>query len=204
MVWKSTQKVGFGFAIDEAGIFYVVANYFPAGNYKNEFNRNVLPVASKHSKELKPAADPNKNSFLKEMISKTIPPAIPSSYRRNVPFVDSSNLLTKINNEAELNDESIEESSYDFNQTQNKFIQEALQKHNECRRKHGVQPLVHNPELSMIAQQYADYLARINKLVHSKCDYKNDKMGENLAYSYDTRISSYSGECALFLLLNQK
>ena len=81
---------------------------------------------------------------------------------------------------------------------QNKFIQEALQKHNECRRKHGVQPLVHNPELSMIAQQYADYLTRINKLVHSKCDYKNDKMGENLAYSYDTRIDSYSGKSIIF------
>ena len=42
MIWRETKRVGFGFAITDTGKFYVVANYYPAGNYKNHFLRNVL------------------------------------------------------------------------------------------------------------------------------------------------------------------
>lgn len=38
VVWKKTKKVGFGFALNESGRFYAVANYYPAGNYKGIYD----------------------------------------------------------------------------------------------------------------------------------------------------------------------
>ena len=44
IVWKDSKEVGFGFAISQKGIYYGVANYFPAGNIntKEDFSNNVL------------------------------------------------------------------------------------------------------------------------------------------------------------------
>ena len=42
LVWKDTKEVGFGKWKDKNGKTYVVANYFPAGNYMGTFKYNVL------------------------------------------------------------------------------------------------------------------------------------------------------------------
>ena len=44
LVWKDSKEVGFGYAISTDGVYYGVANYFPAGNIntKEEFSNNVL------------------------------------------------------------------------------------------------------------------------------------------------------------------
>ena len=41
VIWKSTQEVGFGVA-NKGSTYYVVANYYPAGNIWGEFQTNVL------------------------------------------------------------------------------------------------------------------------------------------------------------------
>ena len=41
LVWKSTKEVGFGVA-NKGNTYYVVANYYPAGNVWGEFSTNVL------------------------------------------------------------------------------------------------------------------------------------------------------------------
>ena len=42
MIWKDTKEVGFGKWKDKSGQIYVVANYFPAGNFLGCFKENVL------------------------------------------------------------------------------------------------------------------------------------------------------------------
>ncbi|KAH8271718.1 hypothetical protein KR044_001672, partial [Drosophila immigrans] len=42
VVWKSSQKLGVGFA-RRGDILFVVCNYDPPGNYMNEFRNNVSP-----------------------------------------------------------------------------------------------------------------------------------------------------------------
>lgn len=42
VVWKGSKQVGFGYAQARDGYYYGVANYYPAGNYMNEFQTNVL------------------------------------------------------------------------------------------------------------------------------------------------------------------
>ena len=42
LVWKGSKEVGFGFSKSKSGYTYVVANYFPAGNFSGQFRANVL------------------------------------------------------------------------------------------------------------------------------------------------------------------
>ena len=44
VVWKGSKQVGFGYAQARDGYYYGVANYYPAGNYMNEFEDNVFPA----------------------------------------------------------------------------------------------------------------------------------------------------------------
>ena len=44
VVWKDSREVGFGYAQARDGYYYGVANYYPAGNYLNEFEENVFPA----------------------------------------------------------------------------------------------------------------------------------------------------------------
>jgi len=43
MIWKESKFVGFGLAKSEKGIWYSVANYYPAGNRLETFIENVKP-----------------------------------------------------------------------------------------------------------------------------------------------------------------
>jgi len=161
----------------------------PAGNYANEFLKNVLPLENtlkRHMPPLPPNSvepsvplKPVKNSFFDE-IEKQI------QVHKNNAVEDTISVL----------DESIDESNYEFDSAQQRFIKEALEQHNKCRRQHGCSDLVHNPELSFIAQEYSEKLAKRNKMEHSKNKYKGEKIGENLAYSYDSRLNFYAGEKA--------
>ena len=61
------------------------------------------------------------------------------------------------------------------------FIREVQNAHNEKRQNHGTAPLKHNPELSELAQKWADHLADIKTLQHSDQSYKGTQLGENCA-----------------------
>lgn len=41
IIWKDTKEVGFGVA-NRGNIYYVVANYYPPGNFLGQYNKNVL------------------------------------------------------------------------------------------------------------------------------------------------------------------
>lgn len=198
MVWKNTRLVGFAYAQTSDGYFYVVANYFPAGNYKNEFTTNVLkpgalenlPIAfpaplTSNSKQPDPRPayrDEPKNKMLNDdYVGTTV-------RQPEIAYKDFS--ASKPQQPRAINPRSApnEEISMD------KFISEALHAHNICRKKHASEPLVHNPELSAIAQNYANHLAKIQSLIHSKNTYQGQKLGENLYFSYDSTSSVISGE----------
>lgn len=44
IVWKSTQLVGFGIAKSKSGKFYFVAEYFPSGNIRHQYEDNVFQL----------------------------------------------------------------------------------------------------------------------------------------------------------------
>jgi len=44
VVWKGSAKLGTGCAQSSSGSYYVVSNYFPAGNFIGEEKNNVFPI----------------------------------------------------------------------------------------------------------------------------------------------------------------
>ena len=70
-----------------------------------------------------------------------------------------------------------------FTPAQIKFQDEMLQRHNELRAGHCASALELDPNLSQIAQGYAEYLARTNKFEHSGNGY-----GENLYMMGSSRL----------------
>ncbi|XP_017127706.1 Golgi-associated plant pathogenesis-related protein 1-like [Drosophila elegans] len=42
LVWKNSKRLGFGYARDHRGVYYVVARYTPTGNVNGRFAENVL------------------------------------------------------------------------------------------------------------------------------------------------------------------
>ena len=43
IVWKDTTDVGCGITISKDAKIYAVCNYSPSGNFRNEYEENVLP-----------------------------------------------------------------------------------------------------------------------------------------------------------------
>lgn len=84
---------------------------------------------------------------------------------------------------------------------QQRFIKEALEAHNQCRSRHGVAALEHNPELSKIALEWARYIASQNSLSHSKNSYKDGPLGENCAMWFSTGTTHYDGKKIVEILL---
>jgi uncharacterized protein YkwD len=46
VVWRGSTEVGFGIARSGNGSFYVVGNYYPAGNFSGQYQQNVLPLGN--------------------------------------------------------------------------------------------------------------------------------------------------------------
>ena len=51
----------------------------------------------------------------------------------------------------------------------------------------------HNPELSKMAQHWAEHLAETNILKHSNDTYKGDQLGENVASRWSSAGADYTG-----------
>ncbi|XP_018647667.1 venom allergen-like (VAL) 16 protein [Schistosoma mansoni] len=71
----------------------------------------------------------------------------------------------------------------------NKLNKEAIQAHNELRALHGCPEISYDSKLASDSQKWAEHLASINCLQHSK----GDDYGENLAFQMSTAGASLNG-----------
>nr|AAP06097.1 similar to GenBank Accession Number AK017557 SCP-like extracellular protein [Schistosoma japonicum] len=71
----------------------------------------------------------------------------------------------------------------------NKLNNEAIQAHNELRALHGCPKISYDSKLASDSQKWAEHLASINCLQHSKAD----GYGENLAFQMSTAGASLNG-----------
>uniref|UniRef100_A0A0K0FXA7 CAP domain-containing protein (inferred by orthology to a human protein) n=1 Tax=Strongyloides venezuelensis TaxID=75913 RepID=A0A0K0FXA7_STRVS len=93
------------------------------------------------------------------------------------PYKGNNTFSNKIFDEVWDNYNYDTDSRYGFTDMKKRFLTES----NRYRRAHNVHDLIEDSGLATKAQIYAEYLARINKLIH---DPKNteEKTGENLAF----------------------
>ena len=111
IVWKDTKKLGVGFSQTDDGNFFAVFYYIPAGNYKNEFNKNVLRPLEQN--------DAKKTVNNSSSINKSKAPEPPSAIRVNPDSLQVQPVSCN--------------SKSNFSPVQNRFINEALEQHNECK-----------------------------------------------------------------------
>jgi len=74
------------------------------------------------------------------------------------------------------------------------FRREALEAHNERRKRHGVPPLSLSDDLNEYAMKWAQHLADRDIFQHSNCDLNGERLGENIAYTWSSAGEHYSGE----------
>ncbi|XP_075041580.1 uncharacterized protein LOC142101202 isoform X2 [Mixophyes fleayi] len=143
VVWKDSKEVGFGVATDGKRVYFLVAQYSPAGNITNPgyFERNVLPSGAEQ-----PADCAGPNSRGKPAGTKE--PAAEKTHNDRKPFSDT-------NKGAEGS----------------QFEKEFVCAHNTYRKKHGAPPLQLNQDLCRSAQEWANHLLSIRTLKHSGTDH---------------------------------
>ncbi|KAK3767307.1 hypothetical protein RRG08_050858 [Elysia crispata] len=78
------------------------------------------------------------------------------------------------------------------------FRQQALHKHNELRTLHSSPPLKLSDDLSAYAQAWAEHMASVGRLYHSKRTLDTgEKVGENIAMMSNREGIDFSGEAAV-------
>lgn len=163
IVWKGTREVGIGSAKSKSGKLYVVANYYPPGNYSGQFIKNVYPPGANQFKR--------SNNNQKETNNNLSPPS-PSNQRNSKNLSDiASDLVNKFRS-----------STISSSISHEKFDEEFLKAHNEYRRKHGVAPLDLNKKLCKYAEEWAKTLAKKGETEHRD---QND-YGENIFSAWST------------------
>lgn len=83
-------------------------------------------------------------------------------------------------------------SSSSFTQSQRQFQNYMLQAHNEYRARHCASALQLDDVINRSAQDYANYLAKIDRMVHSN----TNGLGENLFWKWSSNpFKTISGKC---------
>lgn len=59
LLWKSSSKLGVGVSQDARGMYYVVANYDPAGNFMGRFMQNLPKITQADIDEARENASSN-------------------------------------------------------------------------------------------------------------------------------------------------
>lgn len=161
IVWKNTRELGIGSARSKSGKLYVVANYYPPGNYSDQFVKNVLPPGA-----LQFRSSFSSTSSYRERNNSTGPQS---------PSQRSSKTFTTIGTELVTKFRSTSISG-------EKFEEEFLRAHNDYRRNHGVPSLELNKKLCKYAEEWAKKLVKIGKVEHRD----QNEYGENIFYAWSS------------------
>ncbi|XP_026484738.1 peptidase inhibitor 16-like isoform X1 [Vanessa tameamea] len=171
IVWRSTKELGIGNAKSKSGKLYVVANYYPPGNYAGQFMKNIPPPgafqfrsSSSYSSSISPRE--SNNNLAPHSPNKSGPPS--PNFRSSKNLSDIANdLVTKIKS---------------FSISTEKFEEEFLQAHNDYRFKHRVPPLELSKRLCKNAEDWAKTISKKGKVEHQD----QNEYGENIFYAWSS------------------
>lgn len=173
IVWKDTKELGIGHAKSKSGKLYVVANYYPPGNYSGHFMKNVLPPGAFQFKSTysysssSSTRESNNNLEVPFTRSNSSGPPSPSSRSSKNLSEYATELVTKIKS---------------FSISTEKFEEEFLQAHNDYRKTHRVPPLELNKKLCKNAEEWAKALSKKGRVEHSD----QNEYGENIFYAWSS------------------
>ncbi|CAG4920884.1 unnamed protein product [Colias eurytheme] len=162
IVWKSTKELGIGSAKSKSGKLYVVANYYPPGNFGGQFVKNVLPPGAL---QFKSTSSLSTSSSPRESNNNLAPPS-PQRCSKNLSDY-ASELVTKFKSTSISTE---------------KFEDEFLKAHNEYRSKHRAPPLELNKKLCKYAEEWAKTISKNGRVEHRD----QNEYGENIFYAWSS------------------
>ncbi|CAH0722922.1 unnamed protein product, partial [Brenthis ino] len=173
IVWKSTRELGIGKAKSDSGKLYVVANYYPPGNYTGQFVKNVPPPGalqfrnSSNSSSIRESNSSSVSAFSFSRNNSNLSPSSPNS-RSSKNFGNlASELVSKFKTISVSNE---------------KFEEEFLHAHNEYRSKHRAPPLELNKKMCKYAEEWAKAIAKKGIVEHRD----QNEYGENIFYAWSS------------------
>lgn len=180
IVWKNTKELGIGSSKSKSGKLYVVANYYPPGNYTGQFIKNVLPPGAMQFRTSYTNSSRNSNSNSNYSLALTSPSKISPRGSYNSSGPPSPNPRSS-KNLGEIASGLVSKFKSTLISTE-KFEEDFLAAHNEYRRNHGVPLLELNKKICKYAEEWAKVLAKKGDTEHRD---QND-YGENILYAWSS------------------
>ncbi|CAF2142846.1 unnamed protein product, partial [Rotaria magnacalcarata] len=138
VVWLGSTQLGIGIALtSDNRTAYVVANYYPPGNYLGQFATNVLPVCNSST------VANNVSTIVATTVTSTTPSVVSTTLPGNGSSMIGSIVLSSFQQQA------LDQHNYYRQQV------------------HCTGPMILNASLNAIAENYAQYLAVNNIFNHS-------------------------------------
>ncbi|CAF4837790.1 unnamed protein product [Rotaria socialis] len=138
VVWLGSTQLGIGIALtSDNRTAYVVANYYPPGNYLGQFATNVLPVCNSST------VANNVSTIVTTTATSTTPSVVSTTLPGNGSSMIGSIVLS-----------SFQQQALD----QHNYYRQQM---------HCTGPMILNASLNVIAENYAQYLAANNIFSHS-------------------------------------
>ncbi|CAM4752562.1 unnamed protein product [Rotaria magnacalcarata] len=138
VVWLGSTQLGIGIALtSDNRTAYVVANYYPPGNYLGQFATNVLPVCNSST------VTNNVSTIVATTVTSTTPSVVSTTLPGNGSSMIGSIVLSSFQQQA------LDQHNYYRQQV------------------HCTGPMILNASLNAIAESYAQYLAVNNIFNHS-------------------------------------
>ncbi|XP_052737388.1 uncharacterized protein LOC112043280 isoform X1 [Bicyclus anynana] len=162
IIWRDTRELGVGNAKSKSGKLYVVANYYPPGNFSGQFVKNVPPAGFMQFR----STSTYSSTTSRESNNNLSPPS--PNHRNSKNLSDYASDLVTIFRSTSISD--------------SKFEDEFLQAHNEYRAKHKVPPLELNKKLCKYAEEWAKAIAKKAKVEHRD----QNEYGENIFYAWSS------------------
>ncbi|KAG5449861.1 Golgi-associated plant pathoproteinsis- protein 1 [Clonorchis sinensis] len=203
LVWKATREVGFGKA-RSSGKCIVVAHYRPPGNVRGHYAENVGTPTGEQAASVASATDtgnldPNaKRTVVTEEVTspegkrytvhrEVIETTEPDGHVRrcvNETFQDSPDQATAGGKHG-----ASSEAAHGEN-----FADAVTRAHNVYRKRHGVADLQLDPEISHMAQDWAEQLVNRAHLSNSGFTYQGVRLGENVLCRWSNTAATVSAQ----------
>ncbi|TPP63630.1 Golgi-associated plant pathogenesis protein 1 [Fasciola gigantica] len=211
LVWSATREVGFGKA-RAPGKCIVVAHYRPPGNVRGHYAENVhpptggLPSGGGHSPTGSVQQAPGTR---KTVVTENVTDPDGSKYtvrREVVESVGPDGRVKRVTSEsfAEASDTITTESSTgpeagglvtgNSKKDLESFGEAVTQVHNTHRARHGAPALKYDPQLSELAQKWAEELVQMPRLSNSGYTFEGIRLGENVLSRWSTAAVHFGAQ----------
>ena len=167
VVWKGSTYIGCGVKCKSDNSCYVCCNYYPAGNYINDFENNVFPKSTQTSETTEEDTTTNTDTT-------------------NTDTTNTDTTNTDTTNTDTTNTDTTNTDTTNTDSSLEKFREATKNRHNELRAAHQVGNLERDALLEKLSLENAKEMVEKDDFIFNEERYSDGKyIGQNLFWSYE-------------------